>query len=353
MVKLKVGVIGVGSISSLHIQSYLNNENVELVALCDINEKRLQDNAAKYDIHNIFTDYNDMLKMDELDAVSICTWNNIHAPIAIAALKSGKHVLCEKPLSMTVTEALEVEKAVKESGKVLQVGFVRRHASNTKTIKEYVDHGDLGEIYYSKVSSIRRIGNPGGWFADINRSGGGPLIDIGVHVIDIAWYLMGRPKLKSVSGNIYKKLGNLANIKDKRFYKAADYSPYDNTVEDMANALIRFENGSSLFVDVSYSLHAGKDTTSMEIFGDRGGAVIEPGCRVYSQKYNRLVDIVPVIDNPTFDFENSFQNEINSFVSCCLNGTENICPVEDGVMLMKILRAVYESAESGREIVFD
>lgn len=352
MAKLKVGVIGVGSISSMHINSYINNPNVELIALCDINEERLKEKALKYNIKNTFTDYREMLNMKDLDAVSICTWNNFHAPISIYALKKGKHVLCEKPLCMTVNEALEIQKVASETKKVMQVGFVRRFASNTNTIKEFISHGDLGDIYYSKVSSIRRIGNPGGWFADIERSGGGPLIDIGVHVIDIAWYLMGKPKLKSVSGNVYNKLGNLGNIVDKAIYKAADYSKEKNTVEDAANALIRFENGSSLYVDVSYSLYTEKDITSIELFGDKGGAIIEPTCKVFSQKHDRLIDIVPVIDNPTFDFQRSFQNEIDSFVNSCLFSEKNISPVDDGVTIMKILRAVYESSESGKEITF-
>lgn len=353
MRKLKVGIIGVGSISHFHIESYLNNENVQLAAFCDINKDRLKEKSEKYNISHTFTDYNEMLKMKNLDAVSICTWNNSHAPIAIAALKAGKHVLNEKPLCITVNEALEVEKAVEESGKILQVGFVRRSSSNTKTIKEFIDNGELGEIYYAKTSCIRRIGNPGGWFADIEKSGGGPLIDIGVHVIDLAWYLMGKPEVKSVTGNVYKKLGNLSNIKDKAIYKAADYSAEKNDVEDLANALIKFKNGASLFVDASYSLYVEKDYTSIEVFGREGGAAIEPKCKVFTQKYDHLIDIVPVIDNPTMNFEKSFQNEIDSFVSCCLFGTENISPAADGVMMMKILRAIYESAQKGCEIVFE
>ena len=111
-------------------------------------------------------------------------------------------------------------------------------------------------MYYAKASILRRLGNPGGWFADKNRSGGGPLIDLGVHIIDQCWYLMGRPKPVTVSGNTYRKLGNRAHIEDLSFYKAADYSSAVNNVEDMANALIRFENGASLAVDVSFTLHA-------------------------------------------------------------------------------------------------
>ena len=352
MKKLRVGVIGVGTISDMHIKSYLNNKNVELVALCDINKERLIEKAQKYNVIKTFTDYNKMLTMDELDAVSICTWNNVHAPIAIAAIKAGKHVLNEKPLCISVEEALEVEKAAKNSNKVFQVGFVRRYASNSKVIEEYIKNGDVGDIYYAKASCIRRIGNPGGWFSDLNRSGGGPLIDLGVHIIDIMWYMMGKPEVKSVSGNVYNKLGNMSNIKDKSFYKTADYSADNNSVEDMANALIRFSNGASMFVDVSYSLHTEKDVVSIELHGTKAGVSIEPACKIYTVKFNRLVDIIPNVDNPSFNFEQSFQNEIDSFVDCCLNGKQTLSPIEDGVTLMKILNAVYYSSKCGQEIVF-
>lgn len=351
MKKLRVGVIGVGSISNFHIKSYLHNENVEIMALCDINKERLIEEAQKYNVLKIFTDYNEMLNMDDLDAVSICTWNNVHAPIAIAALKAGKHVLNEKPLCISVEEALEVQKAAENCNKVFQVGFVRRYASNSKIIEDYIKNGDIGDIYYAKASSIRRIGNPGGWFADVDKSGGGPLIDLGVHIIDIMWYMMGKPEVKSVSGNVYNKLGSMSNIKDKKFYKTEDYSTDKNNVEDMANALIRFKNGASMFVEVSYSLHTEKDFTSIDLYGTKAGVSIEPKCRIYTEKYNRLVDIIPNVDNSSFDFEQSFQNEIDSFVNCCLNGKKTLSPVEDGVMLMKILNAVYHSSKCGQEII--
>src|SRR5690606_38478171 len=161
----------------------------------------------------------------DIDAVSICTWNNTHAEIAIYALEAGKHVLVEKPLSMTVEEAEAVEEAQKKSGKTLQVGFVRRHGDNAKLLKKFIDHGELGEIYYAKTSCLRRLGNPGGWFSDVTRSGGGPLIDLGVHMIDICWYMMGKPRPVSVSGNTYKKLGNRSHIENLSFYQAADYDP--------------------------------------------------------------------------------------------------------------------------------
>ncbi|MEK5038292.1 Gfo/Idh/MocA family protein [Sporosarcina sp. FSL K6-3457] len=347
---LKVGVIGGGSISEFHIKPYVASDRVELIALCDSNEQRLTEVGKRYGITKLYSNYAELLKNEEIDAVSICTWNNTHAEIAIAALEAGKHVLVEKPLSMTVEQALAVEVAVKKSGKILQVGFVRRHGDNTKLLKRFIDQDEFGEIYYAKASCLRRLGNPGGWFSDQEKSGGGPLIDLGVHMIDICWYLMGKPRPVSVSGNTYSRLGNRSHIENLTFYKAADYNPTINNVEDLANALIRFDNGASLYVDVSFTLHAKKDELFVKLFGEKGGAEIEPELAMVTEKNNTILNITPQIDSLSFDFEGAFQNEINHFVDCCLEGKEPIAPVADGVQVMKMLNAVYESAKTGKEV---
>lgn len=347
---LKIGVVGVGSISTSHIEPYLKNENVELMALCDINEERLLEKGKIYQVDKLYNNHKHLLANADIDAISICTWNNSHAEIAIAALEAGKHVLVEKPLSMFVEQALAVEEAARKSGKIIQVGFVRRHADNTKILQQFIDQGDLGEIYYAKASCIRRLGNPGGWFSEVSKSGGGPLIDLGVHFIDLIWYLMGKPRPVSVSGNTYSKLGNRSHIENLSFYKAADYDPTLNDVEDLANALIRFENGASLYIDLSFTLHAKEDEVSVKLYGDKGGAEIEPELSLITEKNHTILNVTPQIDNLGFDFGSAFTNEINHFVECCRAGKETIAPVADGVEIMKILNAVYESANKGKEI---
>ncbi|MNH82614.1 putative oxidoreductase YcjS [compost metagenome] len=353
MSELKIGLIGNGSISESHLSAYQANPKVKLWAISDLNEARAQETAKKYGIPHVYPDYNDLLANTEVGAVSICTWNNTHAEISIAALEAGKDVLCEKPLCKTVDEALKIEEAVQRTGRLLQVGYVRRHASNIGVLKKFIDAGDLGEIYFAKASIIRRLGNPGGWFADKDRSGGGPLIDIGVHVIDLCWYLMGRPKVKSVSGNTYSKLGNRSHIENYSFYQAADYDASLNTVEDMANALVRFENGASLLVDVSFSLHAKQNSAQVNIYGDKGGAEIEPELSIVTEKHNTIINIEPQISEPGFNFQEAFNNEINHFVDACLGLIQTNSPVEDGVQMIKILNAIYQSAEEGREIHFE
>ncbi|MDO3410975.1 Gfo/Idh/MocA family oxidoreductase [Saccharibacillus sp. CPCC 101409] len=353
MEKVRIGLIGCGSISDSHLQAYAANPQAELVAVCDLNADRARQTAEKYGVPGVYGDYRELLADPDIDAVSICTWNNSHAEISIEALRAGKNVLCEKPLCKTVDEALRVQQAVLESGKQLQVGYVRRHAANIDVLKRFIDAGDLGELYYAKASLIRRLGNPGGWFADVERSGGGPLIDIGVHVIDLCWYLMGKPRVVSVSGNTYRKLGNRSHIENYDHYKAADFDPSVNTVEDMANALIRFENGASLMVDVSFTLHARKDSAQIAVFGERGGAEIEPALAISAERHNTILNLDPQLTTPGFDFVDSFKREIDHFVRLCQGSGENMCPVEDGVEMIRILNAVYRSAAEGREIRLD
>lgn len=179
------------------------------------------------------------------------------------------------------------------------------------------------------------------------------MIDLGVHIIDQCWYLMGRPKPVSVSGNTYRKLGNRANVEHLSFYKAADYSAAVNNVEDMANALIRFENGASLAVDVSFTLHAREDESFVKLYGERGGFELEPKTLIVTEKHDTIMNIEPQTDHSGLDIHGAFQNQIDHFVECCLNGTPPISPIADGVASTRMLCAIYESAEKGQEVRLD
>ncbi|MFB9278478.1 Gfo/Idh/MocA family protein [Cohnella cellulosilytica] len=352
MTQARIGIVGVGTISELHLNAYRANADADIRAICDINEGRARETAVRFGAPGFYTDYREMFASGELDAVSICTWNNTHEPIAVAALEAGLDVLVEKPLSTTVEAALRIEEAVRASGRKLQVGYVRRYDGNAQLVKQFADRGEFGEFYYAHASSIRRIGNPGGWFADKSRSGGGPVIDIGVHVLDLIWYLMGRPKVKSISANAYSRLGNRANIKHLSAYRTADYDASRNSVEDMANALIRFENGASLMLEASFTLHAKENKTTIRLHGDKGGVEIDPQLIFALEKHDTILNVTPQTDHPGFHLESAFQNEIDHFVDCVLNDRQPLSPVSDGVEMMKILCGIYESAEKGEEIRF-
>lgn len=347
--KVRIGIIGTGGISHAHMTGYNALDNVEVCAACDIDADRVKAFGEKYNIRHLFADYHEMLAMKELDGVSVCTWNNGHAPASIAALRAGKHVLCEKPMAMNASEAVNMANAAREAGKLLMVGFVKRFSSETRICKEWIDKGYFGDIYYAKATYLRRCGNPGGWFADIKRSGGGPLIDLGVHVIDQVRYLMGRPGSVSVSGAIFSNIGLRDEIKGVSRYKAADYTTHCD-VEDMGVAMIRFDNGAVLSVETSFSLNIKEDTGSLELFGTKAGAKLEPKLEMFSQMEDYLVDIMPRYSKEENWFDAIFKNEIAHYVDCIANGTPCISPAEDGVELMKILDAIYASAKAGKEV---
>lgn len=350
MKKIKIGIIGTGSLSAYHIDAYKNNSNVELVALCDNFGERARQKASELGIKEAYKDYNEMLKVSNIDAVSVITSNNTHAQVAIAALEAGKHVLCEKPPALNAADVIKMKECADKNGKLLMFGFVRRFAPNTQVLSEFIQKGQLGDIYYVKTGFLRRCGNPGGWFANKTISGGGPLIDLGVHIIDLAMYLMGKPKPVKVFGNVYSNIGNRANIKGASWYKAADFDTGINDVEDFANGLIKFDNGASLFIETSWAMNIKADLFYMDLFGNKGGAKLEPEFEMYSEKNDYMVDIKPIMDSNSFDFNKSFGAEINHFVDCLVNGTPCICPAEDGVTIMKILDAIYKSSETGEAI---
>ena len=351
--KLKVAIIGCGHISHSHIQAYRRNPNVEVIACCDINKERAKQYAQDYKIPAYYGCIEELLENEPtLEAVSVCTWNNSHHELTIKALKAKKHVLVEKPMAMNAVEAEEMRQEAIKQGKVLQVGFVKRFAKTTRVFQDFAETGTFGDIYLTKAIYTRRVGNPGGWFADINRSGGGPLIDLGVHVIDLSRYLMGMHKPVSVYGATFNKLGAKNNIKGIARYYAKDHNP-DNpcTVEDSAIAIIRFDNGSVLHVETSFTLNLKEGITTLQMFGDKGGAVVEPNLEIYKDINDYMTNITPIVSYNYDVFAEMFGNEINHFYDCC-KGIETVCkaPAEDGVVLMKILDAIYESAKTGHEV---
>ncbi len=351
MNRLKVAIIGVGGISKHHINSYLANQNVELYAFCDINEKVLRAKGETYGITRLYTDEATMLReLPEIDAVSVCTWNSAHAPCTIMALEAGKHVLCEKPMATNADDAAKMLEVAKRTGKKLMVGFVRRFGKDTRVIRDFMDAGNIGELYYAKASYLRRNGCPGGWFGDKSRSGGGPLIDLGVHVIDLVRYLMGNPKPVSVTGATFKKLGNRPGVKDSVEYKSVSKSGEDIfDVEDLATAFVRFENGAVLAIDTSFSLNLKKNTTKIELFGTKGGIYLDGDVELYTETGGYLSNVT--LDMRTaFEMKDIFQNEINYYVDAILNDTDTYAIAEDGITLMKMLDGIYKSAECGEEV---
>ncbi len=348
MKKINVSIIGTGGISHIHMNGYKAIEGVDVVAVCDIDEEKVKAYAARYNVPRYYTDYSEMLEKEELDCVSVCTWNSEHKNATIAALNAGANVLCEKPMAMNQEEALEMEKAAKDNNKLLMIGFVRRFGNDTDIIKRFIEAGDMGDIYYAKASYLRRNGTPGGWFADKRYSGGGPLIDLGVHVIDLVRYLAGNPLPVSAYGVSYGKLRDKEVAGDKA-WKIDSEGAFEANTEDFAAGFVKFENGLTLYIEASFNLHIKHDVGSVELFGTKSGAKIDPHVHIFTDLNDTMVDIEPS-DSSAFDFGTIFNKEIYHFVDCVRTGKTCISPAEDGVVLMKIIDALYESARTNKEV---
>lgn len=355
MKKIRVGIIGTGGISRQHLQAYQKLEHVEIIAACDINEEKVNAYAKRHNIEHVFTDYHEMLKLNELDAVSVTTWNNQHAPISIAAMRAGKDVLCEKPLAMNEEEAAKMLKVSKETNRLLMVGFVMRFDPKSTYVKEQIEKGELGSIYYAKAGYLRKWGNPGGWFCDKKRSAGGPVIDLGVHIIDLIRYVVGNPNPVSVTASTFKHLGLKPEMKGITKYCSSDYdskNPYCD-VEDGAVALIKFDNGLTLCLDTSWVLNIKEDHNYIDLCGDKAGLSILPQLEIYGEENQYYVNKQPLVNKASGEFDNIFNKEIAHFIECVQTGSPCINTAADGVMIMKIIDAIYKSADTGKEIMLN
>lgn len=349
---IKIGIIGAGTISECHIESYLKNPDVKICAICDVNENTAKLRAEKYSIPEYYKDYKDILNNKDIDAVSIVTPTFTHKNIVVEALKAGKNVLCEKPPAMNYEEALECEKTAKETGKILMYAFVVRFSKEVKFMKEYIDAGKMGEIYYAEASRINRCNKIGGWFINKEKAGGGALIDGAIHEIDTALYLMGYPKAVSVKGftsNINENLPDIAKSTGAA-WNTSDVNSYERTVESLASGYVHFENGACLYVKASWVFNSVKTGRSVELNGTKAGLLFN----------GSKIDMVELSDTGYFmesspvlkDTVDMFDGEINHFVNCCLGKEEVICTPAQGTEIMKIISGIYESAKTGKEVVF-
>ncbi len=341
--KVRIGIVGTGNIAQTsHLPAFAKHKDAQVVAICDRNEQRAKEVADKVNAKYVFTDYNDLVNMKDIDAVDICTWNDTHAPITIAAAKAGKHILCEKPMSTSPELAEKMMKVVEENNVIFMLGLPQRFSAESKIIKAYSDAGIFGDIYYAKCGYIRRRGTPIGWFTNPNKSGGGPVIDIGVHVIDMTWYYMGKPKPVSVSACVYSEIGDY-KTKGVNRWRAFDNDTVFGT-EDSANGLIRFENGASMNFEASWALNGKQTGIYSSIHGTKAGADFKP-FTIYGEQANYLVDSTPV-----YEKEDNFSNEIREFLDCIKDGRQPIATAWDGLQIQKILNGIYDSAKQGKEV---
>lgn len=355
--KVRVGVVGVGGIGDVaHLPNYAKQKDVEITAICDIDEKRLAEMAAKYEVPNTFTNYKEMMKLDELEGVSVCTPNALHAPVAIAAFKAGKHVLCEKPLAMTAREAQKMVKAAEENGCLFMVGFTMRFNDVSAKVKKLVERGTLGEIYYAKAGYLRRRGIPGfgGWFTTKELAKGGALIDIGVHVLDLALWLMGSPEAVAASGMTWSKFGpRMSRGERVPGMEAVGWPPgfrigksrtFD--VDDLASGVVRLEGGAFLHLEASWCANIIDEGGAVQLMGTKGGVKIVPNGKATLVRETKTKLVTEEIEWEGGGYE----REMKHFVRCIRTGKQPLATAEQGVRVMKILDALYASAEKGKEV---
>ena len=342
MKTLRVGIIGTGGIAQTHLEGYTHTEGIELVAACDVREAAARDTAQKWNIPRVYADYRKMLKEQELDLVSVCTPNAFHMAPTIAALRAGVNVLCEKPIAMNAREGAAMCAAAKRARRRLMIGLNSRFVPGNQALKKFIVGGELGKVYYARVQALRRRGVPGwGVFIRKDMSGGGPLIDIGVHQLDLALWLMGHPEPVSVTGNAYCVFGKRKNI----FAPWGEWDPRKYTVEDMAAGFVRFRNGATLTLEASWAAHIEHDVWTISLLGTEGGATTAP-LRIFKEKQKTLLDVSPV----QVPDAKSHTEEIRAYARAIRTGAAAPVPGEQALMVTRILDGLYQSAKTGREV---
>jgi predicted dehydrogenase len=288
-----------------------------------------------------------MLKEVKPDAVSICTPNGVHFAPAIDASNAGCHVFVEKPMAMNPTECQKMIDTAKKNKRKLAVGFQYRYHPNTDFIRRARDDGRFGNIMFVKCQALRRRGIPNwGVFGQKKLQGGGPMIDIGVHVIEMAHYVMGEPQPVTASGNTWTYMGNKASSVVSQ-WPNWDYKTY--TVEDLAIGQIRFENGAILQIEAAFAGHIKQDTWNFTLIGDKGGCQWDPP-ELYTDRAGTMTNESPAFVGSKTDFPYLFSLKLRNFVDACLHGGELRAPGEAGLAVQKILDGVYRAADAGKEV---
>ena len=350
---MKIGIIGCGTIANAaHMPSYANNPKAEMVYFCDLIPEKAEAAREKYGAPGakVVTDYHEVLNDPEVQAVSVCTPNYMHAQIAIDAMRAGKDVLCEKPAARTYAEALEMQKVQHETGRILNIGVVNRFNDAVNIIKKYIDSGKLGEVFHVYVSfrAHRSIPGLGGAFTTKAIAGGGALIDWGVHYLDIVMYCCGDPKPLTVSGEAFSRLGvDMKNYVYESMW-AEDTKDLNGTydVDDSVTGMIRTE-GPVITFNGAWAQNIGISETYIDFMGDKGGIRLSYGStfKFYAAENGALVEYVPEVKT-----RDHFQNEIDAFVDDLETREKLPSHIETVIITARMMQAIYDSAEAHREI---
>ncbi len=331
MEKVKIGVIGLGGVAQLvHLPNFEKIPNADLTAVAEINRNRLQTISDKFDVKQRFSNYNDMLEKSDIEAVIIATPTSTHKDIAIDCLNMGKDVLIEKPMARTYQEAIQIVDAAKKNKRILMVGMNLRYRPDTMLLRSFINTNEIGEPFYVKCGWIRKQSSSEKWFTKKEESGGGVIIDLGIHIMDLALWLLNYPEISSVS--------------------AQNFHHFTKNVEDTSISCIKCNNSAIINMEVSWSLPVEKDHFFLEVYGTKGSFSISP-FRLYKKVENDYINLTPTqVDNPTVLFKKSYLNELKNFIGAIKGLNPNFSPGEEAMQRMKIIEAMYMSAEKRQEI---
>lgn len=346
---MKLAIIGAGLVAqTFHIPAFLSHKGVEITAIYDRRmEKAIK--VAEPLGAKAYDDYDELLKDENVDAVSICTRTDLHCPMAVKAAKAGKNIFLEKPMAMNADEAQQIADAVEENGVTFMLAMLNRFRTETLIVKDRCERGLMGDMYHADARWVRRRGIPTNpWFVQKELSGGGAGIDIGVHTIDLAWYLLGCPKPISVSAMAHRRLGN---IRAKGVENWGDIKPVEGPidVEEAAVAFVRFEGQKSMTLTVSWAINGPDEDFNLKIYGSKEGVSLNPFV-IYSDDNGYCVDITPKFVRDDAWVE-GFANETAHFVECVNEGKTPITSAQNCAVVQRIIQGIYDSDRLGREVL--
>lgn len=353
---LKIGIIGCGGIAfGKHLPALAKIEEVELVAFCDIIESQAGKASEEYGVEGskVYTDYKELLKDEDIDVIHVLTPNSSHAEISIASMEAGKHVMCEKPMAKTADEAHAMVEAMQRTGKKLTIGYQNRFRPDSQYLKTISENGDLGEVYNAKAHAIRRRAVPTwGVFLDEEAQGGGPLIDIGTHALDLTLWMMDNYKPKYVVGNAYHKLSQTENAANAW----GPWDPKEFTVEDSAFGFIVMENGATIYLEASWALNS-LDVREAQttLHGTKAGADMKNGLVINGEKHGHTYEQHINMEMGGVDFYDGSQSspadvEARTWIQSILDNTEPVVKPQEALIVTEILEAIYESAKTGEPV---
>jgi predicted dehydrogenase len=359
MRKVKIGIVGCGGIANgKHLPAIQKNGNYDIVAFCDIVKEKAVEAKEKYGTEDarVYTDYTELVKESELEAVYVLTPNKSHSAISVAAMKAGKHVMCEKPMAKSYADAKLMLDTAKETGKLLTIGYQNRYRQDSSYLKTACDNGELGDIYYARAHAVRRRAVPTwGVFLNEEEQGGGPLIDIGTHALDLTLWMMNNYEAESVTGSVYRKLADQTD-QGNAF---GDWNPKEFTVEDAAIGFVKMKNGATIHLEASWALNTLEvDEAKTSLCGTKAGADMKDGLRINRVKYNKQSVEKPDLNSGGVAFfsgqsEDAPDIEQKVFYNAITKGEDLVVKPEQAIAVTRILEAIYESAHTGKTVYFD